>query len=209
MHPGGSDLIDPYIGLSIDVPFEEQGHSKSAKKMIANFNKVGVIGSKSDSSFGGADSKTEQNGKIHNPTGLDGYKLESSLNFDYNQGMLKQIYYMEITKKEYVKYVEEPKHIINPVRDIILFETPYLEIFTKTPWYAIPLTWLPWAAYFLSSNELETGASIFWIFFGVAFWTLTEYLIHRFIFHSEEYLPEGKGWFLAHFLLHGIHHAFP
>ena len=34
LHPGGSDMIDPYIGQSIDDPFEEQGHSKSAKRMF-------------------------------------------------------------------------------------------------------------------------------------------------------------------------------
>ena len=123
--------------------------------------------------------------------------------------MLWQLFSMNITKDEYVRYVAEPKHMINPVRDIILFETPYLEIFTKTPWYAIPLTWLPWACYFLSANELGIFATFFFIFFGIASWSLTEYLIHRFIFHSEEYLPAGKFWYLLHFLLHGIHHAFP
>lgn len=140
---------------------------------------------------------------------MDGYQLKSTIEFDYNQGLLKQLLFMNITKDEYVKYVEEPKHIINPVRDIILFETPALEVFTKTPWYAIPITWLPWAFYFLSANELALTPTLFFIFIGIMSWSLTEYLIHRFVFHSEEYLPAGKIWYLAHFLLHGIHHAFP
>ena len=117
---------------------------------------------------------------------------------------------MEISKDEYVKYVEEPKHLINPVRDIILFETRILDtLLTKTPWYAIPITWLPWAFYFLSANQLGPIESGFWVLFGVMMWSLTEYLIHRFVFHSEPYLPAGKIWYLVHFLLHGIHHAFP
>jgi len=53
---------------------------------------------------------------------MDGYKLESTLKFDYNKGIIKQLWTMPMTKDEYIKYVEEPKHIINPVRDIIMFE---------------------------------------------------------------------------------------
>jgi 4-hydroxysphinganine ceramide fatty acyl 2-hydroxylase len=44
---------------------------------------------------------------------------------------------------------------------------------------------------------------------GIVGWTLFEYLMHRFLFHSEDYLPENKIFYMAHFLLHGIHHAFP
>jgi len=55
LHPGGSDMIDPYIGMSIDEPFEEQGHSKSAKRMFSSFNKVGVICSKDVSKFENSD----------------------------------------------------------------------------------------------------------------------------------------------------------
>lgn len=116
---------------------------------------------------------------------------------------------MEVSKPDYVKFIEEPKHIINPVRDIILFETPFLEVFTKTPWYAIPMVWLPWSAYFLSSNELGLAATIFFVLMGIVLWSLSEYLIHRFVFHSEYYLPANKFFYLLHFLLHGIHHAFP
>ena len=41
-------------------------------------------------------------------------------------------------------------------------------------------------------------------------WSLIEYLLHRFLFHSEDELPENNGTFqYAHFLIHGVHHAFP
>jgi 4-hydroxysphinganine ceramide fatty acyl 2-hydroxylase len=39
-----------------------------------------------------------------------------------------------------------------------------------------------------------------------------EYFLHRFLFHSEDkWLPGSKGNFpiVAHFMFHGIHHAFP
>lgn len=37
-----------------------------------------------------------------------------------------------MTKEEYVQYIVEPKHMINPVCDIILFDSPFFEFFTKT-----------------------------------------------------------------------------
>ena len=48
---------------------------------------------------------------------------------------------------------------------------------------------------------------------GIISWTLGEYIIHRFGFHCEDswfkYLPHSRWTFLSHFLIHGIHHAFP
>jgi len=53
-------------------------------------------------------------------------------------------------------------------------------------------------------------STIITILLGVFFWTLSEYFLHRFIFHGEEtWLPDKKWAYLTHFLLHGIHHAFP
>lgn len=33
-HPGGSNAIEPYLGMCIDEPFEEQEHTKLAKSMF-------------------------------------------------------------------------------------------------------------------------------------------------------------------------------
>lgn len=41
-------------------------------------------------------------------------------------------------------------------------------------------------------------------------WSFSEYVLHRFLFHSEDYwLPNHYIAIANHFLLHGIHHAFP
>lgn len=42
-HPGGSDVIEPLVGKSIDDAFEEQGHSKAAKNIMYNLPKVGKV----------------------------------------------------------------------------------------------------------------------------------------------------------------------
>jgi len=48
---------------------------------------------------------------------------------------------------------------------------------------------------------------------GILSWTLMEYVMHRYLFHGEEYwmdkLPHSKWIWSFHFLMHGIHHAFP
>jgi len=43
----------------------------------------------------------------------------------------------------------------------------------------------------------------------VFLWTLSEYVLHRFVFHYDDSLPDNRVALFLHFLLHGIHHAFP
>ncbi len=50
---------------------------------------------------------------------------------------------------------------------------------------------------------LEVGA---WVFGGYLFWTLTEYWMHRLVFHFEP--EEGIGARL-HWIIHGVHHDHP
>ena len=59
-----------------------------------------------------------------------------------------------------------------------------------------------------------TGSQItMWVMYGLLVWTLAEYLIHRFLFHGEDtwmkYFFFNKYVYTFHFLVHGIHHAFP
>ena len=42
--------------------------------------------------------------------------------------------------------------------------------------------------------------------FGILLWTLTEYLIHRYIFHYEPKTRVGKR---LHYMIHGVHHDYP
>ena len=41
---------------------------------------------------------------------------------------------------------------------------------------------------------------------GYVLWTLTEYWLHRIVFHFE---PEGRVGARLHFLIHGVHHDHP
>jgi len=91
-----------------------------------------------------------------------------------------------------------------------LFDNEYLEFLTKTPWYAIPLAYAPPTLYFLFNTQCSFEMSCAFVFFGILSWTLFEYLFHRFFFHAEDtWLPNYSVIFAYHFLIHGIHHAYP
>jgi hypothetical protein len=41
---------------------------------------------------------------------------------------------------------------------------------------------------------------------GIAIWTLTEYWLHRLVFHWQPKFPGGDR---LHFIIHGVHHDHP
>ena len=113
------------------------------------------------------------------------------------------------------------KWVHSPVdKKLKLFQSQFLEFFSKTPWYLVPLVWLPVViglAYVSFANLQNDGLvkgngfaiqSAFLctlMVTGVFIWTLVEYVLHRFLFHL---MPPGdsKFWITMHFFLHGQHH---
>jgi 4-hydroxysphinganine ceramide fatty acyl 2-hydroxylase len=114
-----------------------------------------------------------------------------------------------MTKTDYIQFVNDPKHLIHPPRDVFMFDIPFLERFSKTSWYIIPLLWLPVVVGLFYLSELSLLGNIIMLPFGITFWSLLEYSLHRFLFHCEEKLPDKGAFLYFHFLIHGIHHAFP
>jgi sterol desaturase/sphingolipid hydroxylase (fatty acid hydroxylase superfamily) len=58
----------------------------------------------------------------------------------------------------------------------------------------------------LGARELTTLATVGLVAGGYVFWTLTEYWMHRLVFHFEP--EEGIGARL-HWIIHGVHHDHP
>jgi sterol desaturase/sphingolipid hydroxylase (fatty acid hydroxylase superfamily) len=58
----------------------------------------------------------------------------------------------------------------------------------------------------VASGQITGSAIVYNFVGGVFIWTLSEYLLHRFVFHYEPRTDWGKR---IHFLMHGIHHDFP
>jgi sterol desaturase/sphingolipid hydroxylase (fatty acid hydroxylase superfamily) len=91
-----------------------------------------------------------------------------------------------------------------------MFESDFLErmsrIHPATPF----VVWLPIITFFVGRSLYrgEPGAlAVAGLFLvGVLAWTLTEYVLHRWVFHWTKDTPFGRRF---HFLVHGVHHDYP
>lgn len=96
-----------------------------------------------------------------------------------------------------------------PIR---LFPSNTLEFFTHVHPAVVPVVWVPAAAAFLVWGIVLSGEAghlysvIPGFAAGLILWTITEYLLHRFIFHFTPRTPLQKR---ISFLMHGVHHAQP
>ncbi|KAF9918252.1 fatty acid alpha-hydroxylase [Lobosporangium transversale] len=133
---------------------------------------------------------------------------------DLSKPLLYQLWKANYPKDFYMKQVHIPRHLPYSAR---VFESDFLEVFSRTPWWLVPILWLPVVALMLSwaiqggeeagALSVEKAGSTFLA--GVMTWTLAEYSIHRFLFHVDDLLPDSTYSNVAHFLLHGIHHYLP
>jgi 4-hydroxysphinganine ceramide fatty acyl 2-hydroxylase len=102
-----------------------------------------------------------------------------------------------------------PKNYVsNKDESARLFQSDFLEMFTHVH-PTIPLAvYLPVVAYCLYKawDVLAAGQIAGLFVLGTLTWTLTEYLLHRFVFHYEPKSEWGKK---LHFLMHGVHHDYP
>lgn len=100
-------------------------------------------------------------------------------------------------------------HDEEPIR---LFKSDYLEFFTHIHPAVVLLLFVPVVLYFGYLGLIELGARaglgsvIAAGVVGFFVWTLTEYLMHRFVFHYEPTHPVLK-W--VWYLIHGVHHEQP
>ncbi len=104
-----------------------------------------------------------------------------------------------------------PKNYVsNKDETVRMFKSDFFEAFSKVH-YTVPLyIFLPIIFYFLYrsiwSFELQFLSIISLIIIGLFIWTLTEYTLHRFIFHFQ---PKSKFGQRLHFIFHGVHHDYP
>ena len=96
-----------------------------------------------------------------------------------------------------------------PIR---LFKSGFLEFFSHISPVVVVVIWLPVALFFLIWSVVKAPAGAFpahipiGFVIGLFLWTISEYLLHRFLFH----LPvKGEKAQRIVFLFHGVHHAQP
>ncbi|KAF3928470.1 hypothetical protein ABW20_dc0105792 [Dactylellina cionopaga] len=114
------------------------------------------------------------------------YKVHKFI--DLNKPMLMQVFRGNFSKDFYLKQVHRPRHYKGG-ESAPLFGN-FLEPLSKTPWWAIPIIWLPCISYGLyRSNEgLPTQTVATYFGSGLVIWTFIEYFLHRFLFHLDGYV---------------------
>lgn len=98
--------------------------------------------------------------------------------------------------------------IIHDEEPVRLFQSNFLEFFTHITPVAILVIWLPVVLILLivTSGDITFGQGLVAFLLGLFFWTLAEYLLHRFVFHFPPKTPRMER---ITFLFHGVHHAQP
>src|SRR6516165_8112777 len=89
-----------------------------------------------------------------------------------------------------------------------MFDSALFEKFSRVHWTVPPLIFVPVIAILLIEGFVHgVGWSVlYWLPAGYLFWTLTEYWLHRVVFHFE---PEKGIGARLHWIIHGVHHDHP
>jgi len=100
-------------------------------------------------------------------------------------------------------------HSDTPIR---LFKSDFLEFFTHIHPVTVLILFVPVVIYFmvraLAPGDAQAPAMSAITAYAAGFlvWTLSEYLLHRFLFHYEPSVPWlQRAWYL----IHGVHHEQP
>src|ERR1700733_9683211 len=89
-----------------------------------------------------------------------------------------------------------------------MFDWELFEKFSRVHWTVPPLIFVPTITILLIEGFVHGVGwmAAVWIPGGYLFWTLTEYWLHRVVFHFE---PEKGIGAKLHWIIHGVHHDHP
>jgi 4-hydroxysphinganine ceramide fatty acyl 2-hydroxylase len=142
-HPGGEEILLQFGGKDITNVMgdpTEHEHSDSAYEMLQEY----YIG----------DLNTSQKETVQ----------KSKPFIDMTKPMLWQVWSSNFSKEEYVKQVHIPRHTKGTAP---LFGSPYLEVFSKTKWWVIPIFWAPIISYCMKQCINQQGPSSLLVLFPV------------------------------------------
>jgi sterol desaturase/sphingolipid hydroxylase (fatty acid hydroxylase superfamily) len=104
----------------------------------------------------------------------------------------------------------ERLYVSNKNETVRMFQSDFMEFFSRVHPVTPLILYLPVVGYMLYVSLWQRQLSIIAVtalfLLGVLLWTLTEYLIHRYVFH---YKPKSRWGKRLHFVIHGVHHDYP
>ncbi|RVE50199.1 hypothetical protein evm_005222 [Chilo suppressalis] len=212
-HPGGVNTLKKYKGKSILQAMDSFGHSTSAYHMLNDFK---IHGDFNDANLTG---KVSANGRVitneesHKSAKEIAFLEELEARLDWSKPLLSQLH---LIAPHYELWVNSAVY-----RRCRLFASPLLESMTFTPWYLVPIFWIPVILYLgisqflqhVACGELCTNESMSLLqfgghlVFGLVAWTILEYSLHRWVFHLDP--GSSLKMITVHFLIHGLHHKMP
>ncbi|XP_008137885.2 fatty acid 2-hydroxylase [Eptesicus fuscus] len=222
-HPGGEQLLRARAGqdVSDDLDGPPHRHSANARRWLEQYYVGELQGDPQGSMENGAalSADTQKTDPAMEPK-LKAVDWDKDL-VDWRKPLLWQVGHLG---EKYDEWVHQP--VARPIR---LFYSDFIEALTKTVWYSVPVIWMPlmlylsWSHYrtfaqgdvrlfasFTTEYSVAMPKSVFPGLFvlGMLLWSLTEYLLHRFLFHMK---PPSNSYYLItlHFILHGQHHKAP
>lgn len=142
----------------------------------------------------------EVNGKtVYASTGMSGeedlsretdptsdYKTHKFL--DLSRPLFLQVWNGGFKKDFYLEQVHRPRHYRGG--DSAPLFGNFLEPLSKTPWWVVPTIWVPPVVVGTVMGASSLGIPItaaYWCG-GLFIWTLVEYILHRCLFHLDEYV---------------------
>ncbi|EGG23714.1 Fatty acid hydroxylase [Cavenderia fasciculata] len=210
-HPGGSEIVEPYLGKDISPVFLDERvheHGDVAYNMLQRYFIGQVQGyrktSPSVQEMIRSKQKLESICSDKNSTTPLVSMEELQSRIDVTKPMVPQL--EKLDGENYMRWI----HSQTGLKQIIIFNNSFLELFTRWPWWYIFVLWVPIITIKLYSSTQQSNSSYafsFFIFsFGLFSWSFFEYLLHRFVFHIKTTSYWGN---FFHFFIHGIHHLTP
>lgn len=237
-HPGGREVIENHVGQDVTQVMKTQEfhkHSPAALRILDKYY-IGEYNS-SNGTVHRHKGKSHADGRSNNHADgqVNGYK--NGLSAKVSSGSAKNfvVQYDDLVDwskpifwqvgslgDKYMDWVHSP--IDTSLR---LFHNDFVETFSKAYWWTVPPFWVPillmalWDSYsrfqtetinwnIIGLGDVQVSTMLFPVLFFLGFllWTIVEYMVHRWIFHSS---PPADSKFLitVHFLLHGQHHKSP
>lgn len=100
--------------------------------------------------------------------------------------------------------------VSNKDETVRMFDNNFLEALSRVHFSVPVIIYVPIAGFLLYSSfadyQLTIQQVVLYFLLGLFVWTITEYVLHRFIFHFEPKSEFGKR---IHFIFHGVHHDYP
>ena len=199
-HPGGADLILDWAGKDIAQILKDpssHAHSDAAYEVLDEALVGTLVDANSKASANGSVNGSANGRPVHPRTGMSceedltkdtdivaDYKTHKFL--DLSRPLFPQVWFGGFSKEFYLDQVHRPRHYKGGA-SAPLFGN-FLEPLTKTPWWMIPVVWLPPVSYglYLASPGFQNPTNQVICFVGGLFiWTLVEYMMHRFLFHID------------------------